>query len=164
MKTTLFKTDTTNTSSLIARIVLALVILPHGLQKLIGVFGGYGYEGTMNYFIHDVGMPWILGFLVILLETFGMVFLFAGLLSRLVATSLIVVMLGAAYQHFRNGFFMNWFGNQEGEGVEFFILAISLAVLVTLHGAGKWSVDGRLASDAFKKNKSTLKPGIETTA
>lgn len=142
MKTNLLSTDTSSTSSLIARTVVALVILPHGLQKLAGSFGGYGFEGTMHYFTHDVGMPWVLGFLVILLETFGMLFLLAGLLSRLVAGSLIAVMIGAAYQHRHNGFSMNWFGNQPGEGVEFFILAISLCLLITMQGAGKWSVDG----------------------
>ena len=147
MKTDLLTTtDTANTSSLFVRTVVALVILPHGLQKLVGSFGGYGFNGTMDYFTNDVGMPWIFGFLVILLETFGMVLLLAGLLSRLVAGSLIVVMIGAAYQHRQNGFFMNWFGNQAGEGVEFFILAVSLSLLIVVQGAGKWSVDRWLST------------------
>lgn len=164
MKTNLLTTDTTNTSSLIARTVVALVILPHGLQKALGVFGGYGYEGTMNYFTQDVGMPWILGFLVILLETIGMVLLLAGLFSRLVAGSLIIVMAGAAYQHYQNGFFMNWFGNQAGEGIEFFILAITLCLLVALQGAGKWSADGWLSTKGAIKNRSTFDRTFETSA
>lgn len=31
----------------IARIILGLVVLPHGAQKLLGWFGGYGFSGTM---------------------------------------------------------------------------------------------------------------------
>jgi putative oxidoreductase len=138
------KTDTRNIASLLMRATLALVIFPHGVQKLFGLFGGYGFDGTMGYFTQTVGLPWILGFMVILAESLGTLFLLFGFLSRIVGASLIAIMTGAAATHFGNGFFMNWFGNQAGEGVEFFILAVAMALQVTIEGGGKWSVDGWL--------------------
>ena len=159
----IFKTDTKNTSYFIIRIVLALVILPHGLQKIFGIFGGYGFEGTMQYFTATAGVPWLAGFLVIIAETLGALSLIAGFLSRFVAASLILVMAGAASMHFANGFFMNWFGNQPGEGIEFFLLAGAMALQVTIEGGGKWSLDGLLAGLMERKNKSTLKRKFETS-
>jgi len=163
MKTNMLKTDNSNLSYFMIRITLALVILPHGLQKLFGTFGGFGFDNSMKYFTETVGLPWILGFLVIAAETFGMLLLAAGIFSRLVAASLIVVMFGAASVNVQNGFFMNWFGNQPGEGVEFFILVIAMALLVTIQGGGKWSVDGWLAAPEDEKNKSAIRSKFETT-
>src|SRR5687767_2355202 len=140
MKSNILKTDTDNISYFIIRVALAIVILPHGLQKLLGSFGGFGFDASMNYFTGTVGMPWILGFLVIIGESVGMLLLAAGIFTRLVSASLIIIMLGAASVNMENGFFMNWFGNQAGEGIEFFILAIAMALQVTIQGAGKWSI------------------------
>ena len=39
----------------IARLTLGLVIFPHGAQKLLGLFGGYGYAATMESFISQMG-------------------------------------------------------------------------------------------------------------
>jgi len=153
---TLLNTDTTNASYAIIRVVLGLVILPHGLQKLFGAFDGAGFGPTMQYFTEDVGLPWVLGFLVIIAETLGMIFLIAGILTRLVSASLIVIMLGAAAQHYENGFFMNWFGNQPGEGIEFFLLTIGMAFVVTRYGAGKWSADGWLVKEAGQGERSAV--------
>lgn len=151
MKDLILKTDTGNVSYFIVRVTLGVVILAHGLQKLLGAFGGFGFDATMNYFTQTVGMPWILGFLVILAESVGMALLIAGVFSRLVAGSLIIIMFGAASVNAGNGFFMNWFGKQPGEGIEFFILAIGMALVIAIKGAGKWSVDGWLAA---KENNS----------
>lgn len=141
-------------ASFILRVVLALVILPHGLQKLMGAFGGYGFEGTMNYFTGTVGIPWALGLIVILIESFGM-FLFAiGLFTRAIAVILALVMIGAASTHLQNGFFMNWFNNQTGEGVEFFILTLAICTNVIIRGAGKFSVDGLIAAERLKASKA----------
>lgn len=137
----------TNDSALLLflRIVLALVILPHGLQKLLGWFGGFGFTGTMSYFTDTLGIPWIFGFAAILAETVGALLLLTGLLSRLAALSIGVVMVVATLiVHLPNGFFMNWFNNQAGEGFEFFLLAIAIAVVVVIAGGGAWSLDRRL--------------------
>lgn len=162
MRKNILETDTTNTALLIARVGVAFVILPHGLQKAFGLFGGGGFDGTMQYFTETVGIPWILGLLVIAAESLGTLMLAVGILSRFVAISLIAVMIGAAAQHAPNGFFMNWFGNQAGEGLEFFILAVSLALPVAIFGGGRWSADGWLSGKATK-TENVFDRKLETT-
>jgi putative oxidoreductase len=123
------------------RLALGLMMFPHGAQKLLGWFGGYGFTGTMGYFTGTVGTPWLVGLLVILGEFFGSLMLIAGFGTRFAAASLVVIMAGAAWQLRGNGFFMNWFGHQKGEGIELFILAIGIALALTIVGGGKFSVD-----------------------
>ena len=142
---TFFQTDD-RWSGLILRVALALVIFPHGAQKLLGWFGGNGFDGTMGFFTQQMGMPWLIAFLVVMGESFGSVALALGLLTRFSAASLAVIMLGAiAMVHWPHGFFMNWFGQQAGEGFEFHLLVIGMAVALFTNGAGKWSVDGFIA-------------------
>ncbi len=131
------------------RIVLGAVMLPHGLQKLLGWFGGFGFEGTMGYLTGTIGLPWILGFLVILIETVGAVALIAGALSRVAALGVAAVMVGAVLtSHLSNGFFMNWSGAQGGEGFEYHLLAVAMAAVVMLRGGGALSVDRKLTEGA----------------
>ena len=131
---------------LFLRLALGVMMFPHGVQKLFGWLGGFGFTGSMGYFTGTVGLPWIVGLLVILGEFFGALMLIAGVGTRFAAASLAVIMAGAAWQCRVNGFFMNWFGNQKGEGLEFFFLAIGIALALTVLGGGKWSVDSRLAA------------------
>ena len=126
------------------RLALGLMMFPHGAQKLLGWFGGFGFGGSMGYFTATVGTPWVVGLLVILGEFFGALLLILGLGTRFAAASLAVIMLGAAWQLRANGFFMNWFGNQKGEGIELFLLAVGMAVSLTVLGGGKWSLDSAL--------------------
>jgi putative oxidoreductase len=141
MKQKLFNTED-KWSMTIVRVLLGLVVFPHGAQKLLGWFGGYGFEGTMHYFTETVGLPWLLGFIVILLEFFGSLALIAGIGTRLVALAFIALASGIALSvHVTHGFFVNWSGKQSGEGFEFFILWIALAIVLLLNGAGKYSVD-----------------------
>ncbi|MDH3496866.1 MAG: DoxX family protein [Gemmatimonadota bacterium] len=141
----LFRTP--NESALtIARITLGLVMFPHGAQKLLGWFGGFGFEGTMGFLTQSIGLPWILGLTVILIEFFGSLALILGFAGRLMALGVAAVMVGAiATTHFANGFFMNWSGALPGEGFEFHLLAIGLALAVIVRGSGAWSVDRVLA-------------------
>jgi putative oxidoreductase len=126
---------------LIARLGLGVVMLPHGLQKTVGLFGGYGFSGTMGYFTSQ-GMPALLAFLVILSESAGSLGLIVGFLTRIAAFGCASVMLGAiAMVHWQNGFFMNWFGKQAGEGFEYHVLAIGLALALLVGGGGKASLD-----------------------
>ncbi len=129
-------------TGLILRLTLAAMILPHGAQKLLGWFGGYGFSGTMQYFTKTAGLPAIIAFLVIVGESVGGVLLLAGAGTRLMSLWIGVILLSAMFMvHWENGFFMNWFGAQKGEGIEFFILALGLVVAILINGGGKFSVD-----------------------
>lgn len=140
----LLSTDVNDAAALIARVALGIVILPHGLQKLLGMFGGYGFSATVGYFT-STGMPAPVAVLVILGESFGALFLILGLISRFSAFSIGLIMLGAIFLvHAQAGFFMNWAGAQAGEGFEYHLLALGLALIVVLRGGGKWSVDGAI--------------------
>lgn len=128
---------------LILRIVLGLVMLPHGLQKTLGWFGGYGFEGTLGGFA-GMGIPVVLGFLAIAAESAGALALIAGFTTRIAAFGVGVTMAVAAYFHLPNGFFMNWSGKQAGEGFEFHILAIAISLVLVIAGGGRWSADRAL--------------------
>lgn len=138
---TLVRTDDA-VAPLIARLVLGLVMLPHGAQKAFGWFGGYGFEGTMGFLTGQVGLPWIVAFLVIAIELVGSVALIVGALGRLAALGVVAVMVGAVTtSHLPNGFFMNWSGQQAGEGFEYHLLALALAAIVLVAGSGRASAD-----------------------
>lgn len=126
----------------ILRLALGIMILPHGLQKTFGLFGGYGFSGTMQFFTETMGIPYIFALLAIVAEFVGGVGLILGLFSRIAALGIGVTMLVAAMMvHAQNGFFMNWFGNQKGEGIEFFLLAVAISIAIVLKGSGKLSLD-----------------------
>jgi len=130
----------------IARLSLGVVILPHGLQKLLGMFGGAGFSGTVDFFVGS-GLPSAVAILIIIGESFGALGLILGFLSRLAAFGIMLIMLGAIFMvHIQNGFFMNWFGNQAGEGFEYHLLALGLSLVVLIKGGGKWSFDRSIAN------------------
>ncbi len=132
-------------SPVILRLILGIVIFPHGAQKLLGWYGGYGFEGTMGFFTSQ-GIPYVIALLPIIAEFFGALGLIIGLLTRVAAFGIGFTMLIAAVTvHAQNGFFMNWFGNQKGEGIEYFLLSIGISVSLMVTGAGKFSLDNQLA-------------------
>src|SRR5437773_10151416 len=142
---TLFQTDQ-SWSSLILRVMLGIVMLPHGAQKLLGWFGGFGFSGTMGFFTQQMHIPAAVAFLVIMGESFGSLGLIVGFLTRFSAFGMLCIMLGAIYMvHLPNGFFMNWSGKQAGEGFEYHLLVIGIALVVMIYGAGKGSVDQGVA-------------------
>ena len=125
----------------IARLALGIVMFPHGAQKMLGWFGGTGFSATMGHFTHS-GIPAIFAFLAIMAEFLGAIGLIAGVLARVAAFGIAVNMVVAiATVHGAQGFFMNWFGNQKGEGFEYHLLAIGLAAIVMFKGAGLFSFD-----------------------
>jgi putative oxidoreductase len=135
------KTDVSKTLTA-QRILLGAVMLPHGSQKLLGWFGGYGFSGTMNYFTDTLHIPSALAFLVIVSEFFGSLGLLLGLGTRLAAFGAAATMTGAVLMtHLEVGFFMNWFGNQTGEGLEYHLLALALALPLVVRGGGAFSLD-----------------------
>jgi putative oxidoreductase len=135
------------------RVALGGVILGHGLQKVFGWFGGYGLAGTMNFFA-SLGMPSVLGALVIISDFVGSLAIVAGFLTRFSAAAAFAVMLGAtALVHLPNGFFMNWGGAARGEGYEFHVLAMAMAASLVLSGGGRASLDGWLGGKLGKGRK-----------
>ena len=130
----------------VLRLALGLVMFPHGAQKLLGWFGGYGYTATVDAFQTALGLPPVITLLVMAVEFIGGLALILGAFSRLAAAGVIAVMLGAvATVHVQNGFFMNWAGSQQGEGFEYHILAIGLAIAVGMMGSGAFSLDRLMA-------------------
>lgn len=137
----LFNTEENKIAALL-RIAIGMVIFPHGAQKLLGWFGGYGFDGTMGFFTQTLGIPYLFALLAIIAEFFGGLGLITGLLTRLSAFGVASVMVVAVLlNHIHVGFFMNWSGQQQGEGFEYHILMITLAIAVMIKGAGSFSVD-----------------------
>jgi len=142
----IFKTNNDYTGPIL-RLTIAMVLFPHGAQKLLGWFGGYGFTGTMQFFTDTRGLPWLVGFLVIIIEFFGSLLLLLGLGSRILAAAVAILCIGIILtSHLQNGFFMNWFGNQKGEGYEYFLLLIGLSIALLINGSGKFSVDKLLSN------------------
>ena len=140
----LFQTDG-SIVPLVLRLTLAVVMFPHGAQKTLGWFGGHGFKGAMG-FMTKSGIPGPLAFLAIMAEFLGPLGLAVGLLTRVAALGIGIVMLVAIVTvHRRHGFFMNWFGIQQGEGVEYHLLALGLAIALILSGPGVWSMDALFA-------------------
>lgn len=126
---------------LVLRVALAIVILPQGAQKLLGWFGGPGVDGTMQMFA-ALGVPAGIAVLVIVSDFFGSLALAIGLVGRFASFGTTMVMLGAmVLVHGRNGFFLNWNGDQAGEGIQFHLLVLAVAVVLMARGSGAWSVD-----------------------
>ena len=126
----------------VPRVILGCVMLSHGVQKLFGWFGGFGFNNTMTYFTQTAGLPWIIAFLIIMGESLGSLGLIVGFFTRLSALGLICIMVGAIVTvHIPNGFFMNWFGKQAGEGFEYHLLVIGMSIPLLISGGGKYSVD-----------------------
>ena len=131
----------------ILRLTFGLVFAAHGAQKVLGWFGGYGFSGTMGFF-HQMGIPAPFAFLAICSEFFGGLGLIVGFLSRIAAFGIICNMLVAIVMvHWQNGLFMNWAGNQKGEGFEYHLLAIAIGLLILFKGSGAMSVDRLLTED-----------------
>ncbi|RHX81350.1 DoxX family protein [Leptospira yasudae] len=126
---------------LFLRIGLAICIFPHGAQKLMGWFGGVGYEASMDFLVNTAEFPAALAFLAIVSEFFGSIALVLGLGTRLAAFGITCTLTVAGWTHREIGFFMNWFGNQGGEGFEYHILAVSMGLSLLLFGGGAWSAD-----------------------
>jgi putative oxidoreductase len=128
------------------RLMLGIVFFPHGAQKLLGWFGGYGFSGTMGFFTTQMHIPAPLAFLAICAEFFGSLGLIFGFLTRIAAFGVAMNMLVAVLAVHRHiAFFMNWAGNQKGEGYEYHLLALALAIPIIIRGAGAFSIDRALS-------------------
>jgi putative oxidoreductase len=144
MKTLLKTTD--SVSLLVVRLALGIVMFPHGAQKVLGWFGGPGYSKTIEIFTVNYGFNTPLVLLLMAIEFLGSIGLIAGFFTRLSALGIGGAMaICAVMNHIQNGFFMNWFGNQKGEGIEFHILVAGISLALFIKGGGLFSMDRALA-------------------
>lgn len=126
-----------------ARFVIGAVLVPHGMQKLFGAFGGGGLEGTVNYFA-KIGLhpSHPLAYLVTGIEFFGGICIAIGFLTRPAALLFAVEMMVASfYVHLPNGFFWS-----KG-GLEYPLLWGLLALAIVVRGGGKYSVDAKIGKE-----------------
>ena len=127
------------------RLVMGVIFFAHGAQKAFGWFGGYGFSGTMAFFTQTMHIPAPLAFLAICAEFLGSLGLILGALGRIAAFGIACNMVVAVLMVHRHvGFFMNWSGQQKGEGFEYHLLAIAIAVVLMARGSGAFSVDRAL--------------------
>ncbi len=134
-----------NWGALVARLTLGIVLFPHGAQKMLGWFGGYGFTATLDAFTQQMNLPWLVAFAVICIEFFGSIFLILGFASRLWSLAIGGLFIGIIFTtHLEHGFFMNWYGNQAGEGYEYALLMVGIALAVLMNGSGKYALDTQL--------------------
>lgn len=137
---------------LIARVILGIVVFPHGAQKLLGWFGGYGFEGTMAYMTGPMKLPWIIGILVILIESLGALALIGGFFTRFFAICIFLNFVGIIFHtQMDNGFFMNWdMLPDKPEGYEYHLLILGVSIELIIAGGGRWSMDSLIVKQFFK--------------
>jgi putative oxidoreductase len=136
----------------ILRLTLGVVFFAHGAQKMLGWFGGFGFQGTMGFLTGLMHVPAPLAFLAIAAEFFGGIGLIFGFLTRVAALGIGVNMVVAILMvHHAFGFFMNWAGTQKGEGFEFHLIVLAIVSYLIVQGAGAFSVDRLLTGAGISR-------------
>lgn len=130
-----------NHASIILRISFAIMMLPHGMGKVFGAFGGMGFDKTIHHMTENMGIPYIFALLAIVVEFLSTLAIIVGYQTRINALLLAIVMIVASTFHFQHGFYMNWFGQKSGEGFEFHILGLGMMLALAVLGGGKYSLD-----------------------
>ncbi|WP_268898997.1 DoxX family protein [Geomonas diazotrophica] len=148
----------------VLRIGLGLVMLLHGAQNLLGWFWGLGFEQAMAVLTTQLGLQKIVGVLVIMTQFFGGIALVLGAYVRIASVAVIGVMLASfGVLNYSNGFLTTWSGKQLSPGVEFQLLAITVAVTITIWGAGRWSIDRALESPRSRISRERAAREAEMT-
>ncbi|HEY4207604.1 MAG TPA: DoxX family protein [Puia sp.] len=129
---------------LFVRVIAGLTIFPYGMQKLMGWFedfgGGVGIRSTLLR-MREKKIPLWLAWLIIIGQSAGSVALILGFLGRIAAGANFIIFTGALLVHAPDGWIMNWTGKKKGEGIEYFILLLSLLLIVIIKGSGPLSID-----------------------
>jgi len=128
---------------LVLRVILGVIFVMHGAQKVLGLFGGPGLQATVQNFQAHLGIPPILGYTAAFTEFFGGIALVLGALTQLAALGIGITMLVAMFRvHLVNGFFLNWFCEAgKGHGFEYNVALTAMSLALLLTGGGKYSLD-----------------------
>ncbi len=123
-----------NAGLFLTRVMLAVVFVFHGSQKLFGLFGGHGIEGTAGFF-EQIGMPFPTASVVLAggTELLGGLALALGLFARPAALGLAATMFVAAFSAHTG------FGSQDG-GMEYPLTLAVLALALALSGPGRFAL------------------------
>lgn len=135
---------------LFLRMVAGIIILPYGMQKLIGWstdpgFGRPGIKATMDQ-MREKKLSLFIGWLVLLGQSLGSIALLLGCMGRIAAAGNFIIFTGAMVVHSPDGWTLNWFNKKKGEGIEYFILLLSLLLVIFIKGSGALSIDRLLAN------------------
>jgi putative oxidoreductase len=115
------------------------------------LFGGPGAEKTLELF-SSMGFSMPVALFVMAAEFAGGMALVLGLFTRVAALAIAVDIGVCAYvNHLQHGFFMNWFGQQKGEGIEYHVLVVGISLALMIAGGGIFSLDRMISR---KKPKS----------
>jgi len=131
------------------RIVAGVIIFPYGMQKLFGWFndlgGGVGIKETLAQMAKKK-IPKGIAWLIIIGQSVGSIALILGLLGRIAALGNFIIFAGALFVHSSDGWAMNWSGKKKGEGIEYFVLLISILLVIAVKGSGPLSIDYWISS------------------
>ena len=130
------KENAVDLSVFVLRLILGAIFIAHGSQKLFGMFGGIGLEGTAKM-VEGIGLPYhdILATIWASIEFVGGIFLILGIMTRWTAIAIVVLMLISTVRiNLEYGFFI-----QNG-GIEYNLLVIGSFVPLILVGGGNWSI------------------------
>jgi putative oxidoreductase len=127
---------------LVLRIVLGAIFFVHGSQKVLGWFGGHGLKGTSGFLKTALNIPVPLSYLASFTEFLGGIAVAIGVLSRVAALGLAVIMAVAIVRvNWKNGFFMNSGRvGGKGEGYEFDLALLAMSVVLVLTGPGQFVI------------------------
>ena len=130
------------------RIIAGIIVFPYGMQKLFGWFSapGFGPRGIDSALrqITAKHVPKFIAWLIIIGQSFGSIALLFGFVGRIAAGGLFIIFTGALIVHLPDGWTLNWFGAKKGEGVEYFVLLLSVLLVIVIRGSGALSIDGWL--------------------
>lgn len=136
------------------RLFLGGVMFPHGAQKMLGWWGGGGWQGTVKAFTENMHIPPALAMAAIITEFVGALCLVLGIFTRIWALGMgILITVAAVKVHMAYGFFMNWYGKQKGEGYEYHLLVLGMSIALLIMGGGKLSIDKMIGGGAGKAKK-----------
>ncbi len=147
------KTDRTLALALlILRLALGTVLIYYGSQKLLGAFGGYGLQATLDAFEKNLGVPNYIGILAVISEFFGSIGVVLGLLTRVSALGIFVTMSTAVYAGVRDGIHLQMQGTDDPIRIFTYPLLLGcIALALVLVGPGPISLDAKLFKPKAKR-------------